>query len=264
MAIAVLDDFLRLEKGEEVTFHHQEFNPPDRSKIELLEIRWKHDHIDGDLIFGSMDIPGIGVLEVDAYVYRLWEIDRPDFVDSTWLSPVNVRAALENTELYNLTGGPLHTEKLLPSEIHARSDHRNELGAYKGPAVIPFSRDEQSAILSWQNGIEEKGFKSDFPRETYVQYKRASWHSLATNVENGGLQGNLEIHRLRKGLFSSIYSARASDDSYRRSPFNPMVKHARPAHTVYMQEECDSFDHLLKLMDRAIDMLVQRNERYLS
>jgi hypothetical protein len=263
MATALFKDLMGFGKGDKVTFHYQELNPPDLSKAMLLEVEWAHDHIDGDLAFGSMIIPGLGFFEVDAYIYGGWAVGRPNGRETAWLSRLNVQAVMEGAALRRLTGGPLRTTEFLPSEISTRSGPREEFLNSTVPRVVCFSREEQATILNWQRGMAEKGFKCDFPDETYVEYKRALWHSLSSDVEKSGLNGHIEVRRLRHGLFSTSYSLSASDDSFRNARSNPKIKTASPSFTRYLYEDCSSFGELLKLMDQAVDMLVQRNNRHM-
>lgn len=265
MPQVLYDDFLKMKKGDEITLHYQEVNPPDRTQVQLHEIHWTHDRVDGDLIFGSMNIPGIGTLGVDAYAYRNYGSEyAPNVLDIVSLSSVNIKRALDDAEQHNLSGWSLHTEPLLPSEIYTPANPHKRQRTNKIPNKICFSRDEHAAILTWQRAIEEKGFNSDFSREGYASYKQGRPHHFYSRIESGGLIGDLQITRMRKGLFSSFYEIYAGDDSYRRSNSNPMLKHTEPSSTRLMREERDSFSELLKLMDQFVDMLVKRNRRHID
>lgn len=261
---ALYEHFANLKRGDMLVLFNQELNPPDLSRMMVLEIHWTHDRVDGDLIFGQMDIPEIGHFDIDAYIYRNWEVQRPNVPDSVWLSATDIRRTTLIPEMRRLTGGPLYVQKLAPSQISTRSDRRDSLAKFKGPTVVCFSRDEHAAILRWQDGLREKGFKSSFPKESYVEYKRTLWHSLSSDVESGGLMLHIQIQRQRKGVFAKEYSIHVGDDSFRRSRTNPCVRFARPWSTLIMQETYETFDELRHAMDHAVDQVTQRNSTYLA
>lgn len=256
MTFALYPEFEALKKGESRVFYYQELNPPDRSKVELLELRWTHDRVDGDLVFGSLQIPGIGELDLDAYVYR------PSVRhDSAWLSSIDLPWGIGGADRSHITGGPLRKEELLPSEISTRSDRRERTSA-NGQRVVPFEADEYQAIRRWQSGMNEKGFDCDFHLQPYVDHKRSIVPLLSTGIVREHLKGSLEIRRLRLGFRRFAYSISCSDGSFRSPKSNQFVKKARPSSTSFLFEKCSSFEEMLRIIDKAIDGLVLRNKHY--
>jgi hypothetical protein len=265
MPNALFRDFLQMKRGDTATFHKQELNPPDRSQVMLLEIQWTHECVEGDLVFGSMDISGVGSFDIDAYICGRYAIGRPDNDEQAWLSPTNVPGEPKEDRLRRLTGGPMRTAPLKPSEMSTPSGPRIDEPKYSGPAVVCFSRDEYQMILQWQNGMAEKGFNCCFSNQSYVHYKRAvGGGMLSSYCQKGGLDGHIEIRRERRGLFASAYSISASDGSFRSPESNPKIVQVYASSTQFLYERSNSFSTLIALMDQAVDKLLERNQCFVD
>ena len=62
----------------------------------ILEILWRHDRVEDDLVYGSMEIEGLGFLDVDAFIFRTMTYEnRPDISEGAWLSSVDTKRALD-------------------------------------------------------------------------------------------------------------------------------------------------------------------------
>lgn len=262
MAKLRFGDIAGLALGEERSFHYQELNPPDPSRPELLELLWRHDHVEGDLAFGSLHISGMGALETDAFIYRD-AVTNPTH-EYGWLSGINLPSNFVGSGRRILTGGPLYIERLLPSEVAAHWHRPKEIAAQAGPAVVPFSLNEFTEVRRWLNGMREKGFECDVPRGNYVEYKRTLFPSLSTKLENAGLECALEVRRLRTGFLRSAYDLTCADYSFRGPEVNKLIRQARPGSTSFVLKRCATFDELLTCMDHSLDKLAIRNKQHLS
>lgn len=255
-------DISGLTPGEERLLHYQELNPPDRSKPELLDLRWRHDHVEGDLAFGSLHISGMGALETDAFIYR--DAVTNPVREYGWLSGIDLPSNFGGPGRYMLTGGPLHIERLLPSEVAVRSYRPMKTSGQARPAVVPFSPSEFTEVGRWLNGMREKGFACNVPPVSYVEYKHTLLPSLSARLENNGLDCALEVRRLRTGFFRSAYNLTCIDYSFRSPTVNKLIHRARPRATLFVHETCSTFDELLRCMDHGLDDLVVRNKKHLS
>ena len=264
MPIASFEDFKALKQDQEATFFYQELNPSDRSRPCILEIKWEHLGIEGDLVFGTMKIPQLGTLEADAYVYRSWISPEQDQPDHVFLSTVRPLMVGNELNLQSLTGGPLHTKPLRPSEISVGSDCRRDNGSAKLHRVVPFSADEHRGLCKWQQALGLKGFSASFGNETYLQYTRCAWHGLSFEFQGEGLKFSLAVRRLKTGWVGSSYFLWAHDSSFRRSSCNPRLRTACPGSTSYFLQQCSDFGGLLDLLDQAVDQVVERNEIFRS
>jgi hypothetical protein len=267
MDVALYEDFVRSQKGKVETFYYQELNPPDKSKVKLLEIRWTHDRVDGDLVFGEMNIEGLGYFETDAYLYRTRALENATYIDDVWLALTRTEPVIGPHEQRFLTGGPIHKKPLLPSEIHASADPRSSGNDTPLPRIVFFNRDEVDKLARWKNGMEQKGFKcssSEIWRgyKTYVEDFYSG--QVVFDIERDGLDFNIEVRRLKTGLFSSNYQIFVSDNSYRRSRTNPDVINATPRSTQIVNAKVDSFDKLRAEMDKAVDLVVERNLHFIQ
>ncbi len=264
MDIITFSQFEALKTGDRLELFNQELNPPVRGKVDLLSIEWTHDRVDGDLVFGSLRIPGIGDLETDAWTFRTADTENDAGTSpQAWLSSARIPKGLSDTSYKWLTGGPLHTKPLMPSEMHARSDPRDALDGSKLPRPLYFTREQYSALERWQNGLEEKRYVVRLPNEGYARYKRDPLGKFSGSFENNGLEGHIEVWRERKGLMSSTFGILVHDSSFRTPATNPRVINARPRSTQVMREQAAEFSELLSLMHQALNLVVERNEGHI-
>jgi len=265
MERSLYEDFVRSEKGKVETFYYQETNPPDKSKVGLLEIRWTHDRVEGDLVFGEMNIEGLGHFPTDAYLYRTSDLQDSTGIDDVWLTFMRTKPVIGPHAQKTLSGGPIHKRPLLPSEIYASEDNRSSLDGFDLPRIVFFKRDEVDKLLRWKNGLVQKGFKCSSSEiwqgyKTYTELYRTG--EVCLDIERGGLNFNVEVRRIKAGLFASNYTIWVVDKSYRRSGTNSDVLNASPGSTFIVREQLGSFDEMRMQMDKAVDLVVERNGHF--
>lgn len=257
---ANFDHFAGLSKGDQLSLHFQELNPKNADGMEFGSLVWHHDSIIGDLILGRMELNGFGMFGPDAFLFR--PDARPQIAggNDVWLSHASRLSIPGCDSTISLTGGPVYTSRLRPSDVIVSEPRRNTLSSSSEPKYVRFSRTEFEVLAEWSQNLRRRGFD---PRHTPKNYHEYRTHPMDCDYDHDicteSLRGYFQVLKIKTGFLRHEFVLRFSDSSYRTPNTNPRIVRTMPGPTTFAYDRCNDFKDVLTKMNDALDRFVERN-----